>query len=156
MPRNDALVIKRTCNHRGMCTWTRIAVFTPAQASKLLFNIHAFILFINLFLHVRNQVYQWNMQKINISILWLWRLQSLTHTVWFHGPPCEESLLLLVWNSHDVIMMTRRLALMSWWWYPHLYTWLVSSQNKKEIIKSWSKQVAEVGLLVSNLSQFCD
>jgi len=33
------------------------------------------------FLHAKNQIYLWNMQKIIALIFWLWKPRSLTHTV---------------------------------------------------------------------------
>jgi len=38
--------------------------------------------FFSKFLHVKNWVYQWNIQKISYQYFWLWIPRSLTHTVY--------------------------------------------------------------------------
>ncbi len=54
----------------------RTPVFTQL---KLYFNIR--VVLFSKFLHVKNQIYQWNMQKIIALIFLIWRPQSLTRTV---------------------------------------------------------------------------
>ncbi len=45
--------------HKSMC----MPVFTPSISPSCFFNISALLFFTNFYVHVKNQVYQWNVQK---------------------------------------------------------------------------------------------